>query len=146
MPFFHDSTVRKSLRARVESLMPDSPRRWGKMTVDQMLWHVNEALSVAIGEVTVPPQPRNMPAPLLKFLVLNVPWPKSAPTHPSFVAGQRHDFASEKARLLRLVDAFCGKSIESSWPDSPTFGPVDGRFMSRLQAKHLDHHLKQFNA
>jgi hypothetical protein len=146
MPLLHDPAVARTLRARVEALKPDAARRWGKMTVDQMLWHVNQALSSAIGEIQVPRDKRPIPSVVLQFLVLSVPWPNGSPTHPSFVAGERHDFATEKARCLRLIEAFCCKRIDSSWPDSGSFGPVTGRFQSRLQAKHLDHHLKQFSA
>jgi hypothetical protein len=147
VPTVHDPVVLQTLRSRIQSLRPDSPRRWGKMSVDQMLWHVSEALATAVGEITVPRQKRAMPAPLLKFFVLNMPWPKGAPTHPSWLCdAERYDFESEKARCLRLLETFCCKSVDSSWPDSPTFGRVDGRFLSRLQAKHLDHHLKQFSA
>lgn len=44
MPLLHDAAHREALRGRVGSLRPGSQRRWGKMTVDQMLWHVNETL------------------------------------------------------------------------------------------------------
>jgi hypothetical protein len=46
MPLLHDA------------LRPDSPRRWGRMSVGQML----------------------CPRPLMKFIVINLPWPKGAPT------------------------------------------------------------------
>jgi hypothetical protein len=36
--------------------------------------------------------------------------------------------------------------MESAWPESPIFGRVTGKFNSRLQAKHVDHHLRQFGA
>ena len=117
------------------------------MSVDQMLWHVNEALATAIGEIQMPRQRSVMPPAFLRFVVLNVPWPKGAPTHPSYVAaGKRCDFETEKTRCLRLLEAFCRKGIDSSWPESPSFGRVSGRFQSRFQARHLDHHLRQFSA
>ena len=142
----HDPAVRSSIRARVQSLTPNAVRRWGKMSVDQMLWHVNEGLRWALGERQLAPVKTAMPKPLLKFFVLNLPWPKGVPTHPSLVAGDRHYFDEQKARCLDLVDAFVARSIDARWPDSPGFGPVDGRFMSRFHHKHLDHHLKQFSA
>jgi len=40
----HDPAVRDAIRARVEALRPDAPRKFGKMSIDQMLWHVNQAL------------------------------------------------------------------------------------------------------
>ena len=44
MPMLHDSSFRESVQSRLKALRPDAERRWGKMTVDQMLWHVNSAL------------------------------------------------------------------------------------------------------
>jgi len=146
VPLFHDTAVRDALRTRVQSLTPDAPRQWGTMAVDQMLWHVNESLCSALGEKNHELIKGAIPAPLLKFIVVNFPWPKGAPTYPGFVAGDRYDFAAELTRCLRLIDTFASRSIEGPWPDSPVFGPVNGRFVSRLQAKHLDHHLKQFGA
>jgi hypothetical protein len=144
MPILHDSTVRTTLRSRIAALSPNATRRWGKMTIDQMLWHCNQALADAIDGNLSKPNPSPIPRPLLRFLVVNTPWPKGAPTNPAFMAGDRHDFSAEKARCLDLIDRFAQKQIDGEWPESHTFGPVSGRFMSRLQAKHLDHHLKQF--
>ena len=43
----HDPAIRDAIRARLQTLRPDAPRKFGKMTVDQMLWHVNQALAQA---------------------------------------------------------------------------------------------------
>ena len=37
---------------RLKALRPDAQRRWGKMSVAQMLWHVNEAMEGALGRIT----------------------------------------------------------------------------------------------
>jgi hypothetical protein len=146
MKKLHDPEVSRAIRARVQRLSPDAVRRWGKMSVDQMLWHVNETMRAALGQTTPPPDKRPIPHSLLRLLVLAAPWPKGAPTHPSFVCGERYDFEEQRALCLRLMETFVARDIEAPWPVSPTFGRVKGRFMSRLHAKHLDHHLKQFSA
>ena len=146
MKLLHDPAVHRDIRARLASLQPDSVRRWGQMSVDQMLWHVSEALRAALGQSQLAPAEASIPKPLLRFFVLNLPWPKGAPTHPGFVAGERYDFEEQKQRCLQLVDAFVQRDIASPWPESPLFGRVGGRFMSGLQAKHLEHHLQQFSA
>ncbi len=147
MPAFHDPIVHDRLRARLEALTPDAPRQWGQMSVDQMLWHVNESLRSALGQAQhKPKKPPPIPRAMFRFIVLNLPWPKGAPTHPECVAGRRYNFSEEKAQALQLIDAFASRSIDGPWADSPVFGPVKGRFVSRLQAKHLDHHLRQFGA
>jgi hypothetical protein len=146
MALLHDKQTREVLRSRVETLQPNATHRWGKMTVDQMLRHLNIALGVSLGQTTVPPLKMPMPGPLFRFFAVNFPWPKGAPTHPDFCVGDRCDFGSEKARCLTLLDEFARKPMESAWPESPIFGRVTGKFNSRLQAKHVDHHLRQFGA
>jgi hypothetical protein len=140
----HDPACRSQIVSRIRALRPDSERRWGVMTVDQMLWHCNEALESALGRIELPPDKTPLPRPLMKFLILNLPWPKGAPTSAPFKARASHDFEAERARCLRLVDELAAKPLDSAWPDSPTLGRMTGRDCTRLQAKHLNHHLTQF--
>lgn len=144
MALLHDGATRSEIDQRIRSLRPDSRGRWGKMTVDQMLWHVNRALGLSLGEVTIGPGFPPLPAPMLKFVVLRLPWFKGAPTHPDFVARAHYDFEGERDRLLALVDRLVQKPLESDWPRHPAFGAMTGRDVSHLMAKHLDHHLRQF--
>jgi hypothetical protein len=144
MPILHDSETRAAITQRLVALRPDSERRWGAMSVEQMLWHVNQAMAAALGEVAVAPRKLPLPRPVLKFIVLNLPWMKGAPTHPGFLAKGAYDFDAERARCLRLIDTFTARSIDSEWPLQPNFGRMSGRHISRLQAKHLNHHLSQF--
>jgi uncharacterized protein DUF1569 len=145
MPTLHDAQTRAALRQRLESLRPDSPRAWGKMSVDQMLHHVNLSLECALGRSTVAPLALPLPKSIVKFLVLNVPWPKGAPTQPEWVVGDRHDFQAEHAKCLNLIDEFAAKPLTDDWPVHSTFGTVGSDYYTRLHAKHLDHHLKQFS-
>jgi hypothetical protein len=146
MATVHDAAVRDDLKRRVQSLRPNAPRLWGKMSVDQMLWHVNESFRLALGEarfqpIRVPP----LPKPLIRWVVLNVPWPKGrAPTYVEMVARETYDFAAEQRRCLEFVDRMAAQRIDGDWPDSPTLGAMSGTHWSQLQAKHLEHHLRQF--
>jgi hypothetical protein len=146
MPMLHDPAFHSSIQARLKALRPDSLRKWGIMTSDQMLWHVNEFLASALGEGTLPPQKSPIPLPLLRFLLIYMPWPKSAPTNPGAVATGEHDFEAERSRCVALIEKFVSRKLDGAWPADPTFGPVSGRFASKLQAKHLHHHLRQFSA
>ena len=137
-PLLHDPAVRDSIRARVQKLQPDATRVWGKMTVDQMLWHCNVALEAALGRMPLEQMKLPLPKPVLKFMMLNMPWPKSAPTHPSFFAGERKNFDAEKARALRLIDEFTAKRIDAPDWGVSGMGPLSGTDMSRLHAKHLN--------
>ena len=148
MPMLHDPAVRADYERRLQSLTANAERRWGKMTVDQMLWHVNTSLSSALGEIQLPPQKPAIPMPraLAKFMVLNLPWPKGSPTLRGLEAGERYDFEAEKRRCLELVKKFTDRSLAQPWPPHPVFGVVPGGQLSRLQAKHIDHHLRQFGS
>ena len=146
MPTVHDADCQTSLQSRIQSLRPDSTRRWGKMTPDQMLWHVNKGLEIALGRQPMPATEKApLPRPIIKFLVLNLPWPKGAPTSPSFVAKGAYDFESEKKRCLELVQQLGSSPIDRLETNHFVFGKMSGTEVSRLQAKHLDHHLKQFS-
>lgn len=146
MALLHDSQVRSSLENRLKSLRSDATRKWGKMSVDQMLRHVNIAMDSALGRVRVERLRVPLPAFVLKFLVLNAPWPKGSPTAPEFVAGDRYDFEQEKGRCLALIAEVAARPLDADWPAHHSFGTVTGAEYSRLQAKHLDHHLRQFSA
>jgi Protein of unknown function (DUF1569) len=146
MPLLHDRQVRAEIETRVKSLRSDSRGRWGLMSVDQMLWHVNEAIDLSLGRITVPAMRFPVPRSWAKAVVLHLPWMKSAPTHPAFVARNTYDFAEQQARCLQLIDDLTAVSLDGSWPPHPGFGAMTGREISKLMAKHLDHHLRQFGA
>lgn len=146
MPMLHDPAVRSAIEARLDAIRSDSPRQWGRMSVGQMLWHVNQFLAASIGERTLTTQKMPMPAPLMKFLLLYMPWPKSAPTNKSAVATGEHDVEAERRRCRDLIATFVSRRVDGEWPVDPSFGAVNGKFASKLQAKHLDHHFRQFNA
>jgi hypothetical protein len=116
------------------------------MSVDQMLWHVNQFLGASLGECSLPEQKAPIPAPLLRFFLLYMPWPKSAPTNKGAVAREQYDFETERARCRGLIERFSKKPIDGDWPVDASFGKVTGSFASKLQAKHLDHHFRQFGA
>jgi hypothetical protein len=144
MTLLHDSSVRQSIETRLRALRADTTPRWGKMSADQMVWHLNRALEAALGQLPVDPEKPPLPAPIMKFIVLKLPWPKGAPTNPSFVPKATYDFESERAHCLRLLETFTARSLNSKWQDHPFFGPMTGTELSRLQAKHFNHHLTQF--
>src|SRR6185503_15279670 len=144
MPLLHDLAVREAIDARLGRLRADSRPVWGKMSVDQMLWHVSQALAADLGHISAPPDLAPLPRPIMKFLVLNLPWPKGAPTNPTFRAEAAHDFDEQLARCRWLINELSSRPLDKLSSRHPMFGKMTGRDISRLHAKHLDHHLKQF--
>ncbi len=140
----HDESARAEIIERMQSLRPDSPRRWGRMSADQMLWHVNQAILASLGQLQV--QPVRVPfASVAKPLVMHLPWPRNARTAPEWVAYSEHDFAREQKRYVQLVGDFTRRSLEDRWPVHHILGPISGRDWSCLNYKHADHHLRQFS-
>ena len=147
MPMLHDPVFRESAKNRLQALRPDAGRQWGKMSVDQMLWHVNCGLENALGRYEVAKLKLPLPNAVMKFIVFNLPWRKgNTPTAPEFVAQGSHDFEKERGRMLVLVDEVAAKPLDGPWRDSAFLGPMKGRDWSRLLGKHIDYHLQQFGA
>jgi Protein of unknown function (DUF1569) len=146
MPELHDPEVREAIKSRVRNLQSDGRRKWGAMTVDQMLWHVSGALELCLGRMDSGGEsaPFPMPKSMLRFVVLNLPRPKGVPTLRAITATKRYDFQAEQARCLKLIDEFTAKPIRDRWPEHPVLGNLSGSQYSRLQAKHILHHLEQF--
>jgi Protein of unknown function (DUF1569) len=145
MPLLHNPAVRDSIRGRIQALSSSSTRRWGTMSVDQMLWHCNQVLSTSLGDIHVVQRRPPFPVFVLKFMLFNLPWPHNAPTAPEYKTVDRRDFEAERTRCLELIDRFHARNVEQGgWPHA-VFGELTGRQWSRLHAKHLDHHLKQFS-
>ena len=146
MILLHDSVVRDSIRARVQGLSATARPRWGRMSAGQMLWHCNQVLKTALGDIEVVPRRPPIPVAVLKFMLFRLPWPHDAPTAPEYQAKVARDFEIERARCLGLIDRFVARRMEEGGWGRAVFGRINGREWSCLQARHLDHHLKQFGA
>jgi hypothetical protein len=142
----HDPEVYASIRKRIESLRPDTPRQWGKMTLDQMLWHVNVSMREAVGDYKPQIKAIPIPKPMMRWMVINMPWGKGARTREDMYAGSDYDLSQQKAETLALVDRIYRKPLTSTWPESVSMGRMTGKHWSQLTARHLDHHLRQFSS
>lgn len=141
----HDPAVKSAIKRRIDTLEPTTRPQWGRMTADQMLWHVNCSLETALGRLEVEPQKLPLPKPVIKWLILKSPMRhKNAPTAREYRARQQYDFTAERSRLHRLIDELTALSLDGEWRDNPFMGKMSGRDVSAHQFKHLDHHLSQF--
>lgn len=140
----HDPATHTAIRNRVQSLRADTQRRWGKMSIDQMLWHVNVSMREAVGEYTPDLKPLPIPKSIFRWAVLNIPWGRGAPTRPDMRAVSTYDFDAQKAACLSLIDRIAAKPLTAPWSASASMGTMKGKHWSQMTAKHLDHHLRQF--
>jgi hypothetical protein len=138
---------RKEISRRVASLRPDAQRQWGKMTVDKMLAHIADGLRSAVGELPV--KPKNTPlrfAPARYLVLYWLPFPKGAPTAPELIERQPESIEEELRAVQELLEKFAAKDPQAQWPEHAAFGKMSGQDWGVLQYRHLDHHLRQFNA
>ena len=150
MKTFARSADRAEIMARLATLRPDSARRWGTMSVHQMVVHCAEACRMAHGAVT----PRELPSfsrPAIKVIALYapMPWPRGIQTVPEFdqvAAGATPagEFAADVAALVALLDAIAARPAGTPWPRHPIFGAMSERAWLRWAWLHMDHHLRQF--
>jgi len=143
-----EQSVVDELVGRINVLSPASTAHWGKMSVDQMLAHVNVAYVMVYDNIS--PKPGPIKTFIFRLFVKGAvvgpkPYPRNGPTAPEFRMVGRKDFAQEKQRLIGYlqrvhtggVKVFDGKSSHS-------FGPLTSSEWNTLFYKHLDHHLTQF--
>ena len=134
---------------RINNLTPETQRKWGKMSVDQVLAHLNVAY-----DLTFTPEKFPKPNFIAKFLLLKfvkpkitneIPYKPSLPTSPAFIIADERNFEEEKAKLIGNIqrvqqlgrEAFEGK-------ENINFGKMTAQGWNNMFAKHLNHHLEQF--
>ena len=136
-----------NILSRLDKLTAESQRKWGLMTVDQMLAHCVAALKVANGEAT----PKRIfigriMGPIVKNNYLGEkPFPRSTPTDKTFIIKDRRDFENEKQILKEQINKFAsgGEAGVTVHPHS-FFGRLTPLQWSIGMWKHLDHHFRQF--
>jgi hypothetical protein len=132
---------------RIQKLQPDSPRQWGKMNQSQMMAHCNEAIRMALSEITIKRTflGRILGPLMKKGHVGPKPFGKDYPTAPEFIVSDQRDFAMEKTRMIALI-----KRLHEGGEEKVTrnphgfFGKMTPAEWGIAQWKHLDHHLRQF--
>jgi hypothetical protein len=146
-----DDACRRELIDRLGLLRPDSARRWGRMSVHQMVCHLGDACRMMMGEQHVSVASGAMQRTLVKWIALYapVPWPPDIVTRPEIDqvlgAGTKPmDFATDVAALQSMLAAIKPRGNSPSWPDHPIFGPMSERAWFRWAYLHTDHHLRQF--
>ena len=134
---------------RINNLTPETQRKWGKMSVNQVLAHLNVAY-----DLTFTPEKFPKPNFIAKFLLSRfvkpkitneIPYKQSLPTSPAFIIADERNYEEEKAKLIGNIqrvqqlgrEAFEGK-------ENINFGKMTAQGWNNMFAKHLNHHLDQF--
>lgn len=144
MPTLLAERDREVMLRRLGSLTPQHQRRWGKMTVHQMLCHVSDQLRVALGDLPCRPYGSAVTGQMMRWVAIHtpMPWPKGkVQTAPEMLTAKPTAWDGDVRSCEALMRRF-----SSERPNSvhPRFGRLTSREWAILAAKHLDHHFTQF--
>lgn len=137
-----------NLKERINALSTSSKRKWGTMTVEEMVVHCTKQLQLALSEIpSVPQGSALMRTALVKWISFSaLPWPKGSMT-PNEMNKDKNSFQlkeieTEKSELINSLERVLQAS--TLFPH-PFFGTLSRKEWGQLIYKHIDHHLQQFN-
>jgi len=143
--------VHAEVAGRLESLRPDSPRQWGRMSAHQAVCHLNDSFKAILQDRPLPARPLTTKLRFTRFIAFTSPlrWPKGVPTSPQVDAEKGgtppEDFATDVDELQVLLSRFVdsdGRTLEPHY----VWGDMSRGVWGRYGYRHMDHHLKQFGA
>ncbi len=142
-----DPAVTEKILQRVEALTPEADRKWGKMTVDQMVAHCVKGLEMAIGII----KPKRVfigriLGPMIRRKYSDESeFGHHSPTSDELRITTPQNFEEEKKKLIALLKQFssAGEKGATNHPH-PFFGKLSPAEWGIGMYKHLDHHLRQF--
>jgi hypothetical protein len=143
-----DERDRAELVARLGALRPDSARRWGRMTVHQMVCHLADNYRMALGQRPVETMRVPVPRGLVKWVALYapLPWPRGIPTAPETdqqrLGSRPVEFAADLAEAVALLERVAGAELARR--AHTVFGTMTAADWQRWAWLHTDHHLRQF--
>lgn len=150
LPNIFTKSVSDNTIQRINTLNPDTPANWGKMTVDQMLAHCNVAYEMVYENKH--PTPNFFMKFILKAFVKKIvtsetPYPRNSRTAPAFLIKGRKEFEAEKSRLINHIIRTQQLGEENfDNKHSLSLGKLSKTEWNNMFYKHLDHHLQQFGA
>lgn len=128
---------------RINMLTPTTPAQWGKMSVDQMLKHLNELVELANGSRVWPSNTfvSSLIGRLVRNRFINTdrPLPKGLGNAPLPVSA---GFDQERTQLIDALKRL--DFTHTSRKPLPLFGKLSPDEWDRFLVKQLEHHLTQF--
>jgi Protein of unknown function (DUF1569) len=134
---------------RLRTIRANSARRWGRMSVHQMICHLSDSFLAVTGQRQVSPASGPLQRTVIKWIALYAPlkWPRGVPTRPEVdqeVGGTKPShFAADVTQLEMLVELITTRK-GCFGPTHPIFGNMSDTDWMRWAYLHMDHHLRQF--
>ncbi len=150
MKSIFDKQVREELIQRIETLADSSTANWGKMNVYQMIEHGIKTEDMYLRNKSYDRLfiGRIFGQMSLKSLLKDEkPFKPNEPTHPEFKIKTNGYISSNKPQWIKLIKDYEHKQEQDYEGFShPFFGKMTMSQVGEYNYKHLDHHLRQFNA
>ena len=148
MKTIFDQQTRDEIITRINALNENSAAQWGKMNVHQMMKHCILVEEMFLGRQKYK---RAFIGRLFGKIALKnslkdeKPIGRNSPTGEGFkISETGGDMASEKAKWIVLINEY------AQYPDNEFvhwfFGNMTREQVGHFNYKHIDHHLRQFNA
>ena len=141
----------KELIERIKALASEDRPRFGSMSSNKAICHLIDSLRAAHDlEVSKKFRSSFMSTKLGQWLIVSspLPWPKgkikiTADLEPVFFSTKpSDDFEQDKQTLIEEIEKF-NASKSQEFALSPVFGKLSPEQWSKLQHRHIDHHLSQ---
>jgi len=136
---------------RISSLSSACTRKWGMMTLEQMLSHCADQIRLARGEKTAHEKPGFINRNIAKYVGLWLPQiPVKNLRGPvdmdwQLFGSKPGDVESGKQQLISLLQQFRSAGAGSNFYPHPMFGKLNRSQWARFMYVHIDHHLRQFS-
>lgn len=132
---------------RLETLRPETPRRWGTLTAGEMLCHLGDVATNILGR----PPSRDVPLRRVRKwvgLYSPLPWPHGAKApsrvDPRAEGTRPTDFEQDRRRAIEALRKLALAPDEALSATHALFGRMTPGDWKRWAFRHTDHHLRQF--
>ncbi len=131
---------------RVESIPLNRRPIWGGMDATHMFAHLRRSLELAMGDYPEPDHSNWVTRIIGKIYFSSLSWPRGMKS-PGYFFPEVMEGEPERRLLLENMQKFVREVHES--PNrtvaSPRFGPMTMTRWSKVQGRHFEHHLRQFD-
>ena len=148
MKTIFDKGTKTELINRIDSLKENTPSTWGKMNAYQMVKHCRLWEEMMQSKINLKRAflGRIFGRIALKTVVGNTnPLKRNTPTIPSLIINERvGEFDIEKKGWISNIEKYA--SFDNDNFRHVFFGKMTKEQIGQMVYKHIDHHLRQFNA
>jgi hypothetical protein len=143
--YFVDSNY-NSIINRLDKIQPNAERKWGQMSVAQMLHHLNLAIGSGLGYYNLPDESNFMGRTFSHFLIFKVlkRFFVGTPTGRLLKVTEEFNFETEKKLLKEILTRAYETKSDSDWGLHTYFGKMTREEWGSLIMIHCNHHFQQF--